>query len=161
MALRAAQPTSGVFITAEALVGAFRDAFAPQRVDVEFFEDLSGIDFVRVWEPNSPFFQLFSHETNPTNVDLLNWIVGGEGDEAVVGIEAYETLVVGAREREAKTCEIALKYRLPIDSYPAMWTDPKHQYGERGNQAMQELEEFWSANRPLRLRYANDPQAEP
>jgi hypothetical protein len=112
--------------------------FAPRVVEVEFYDDGSGIDFIKVWNANG-MFELYSYSTRPTAVDLVNSIFSEEGSPKIRGVEILEDSIVPHRESEAKNKELCSKYGLPNDSYPGQWAE----LSENGKKALEEWEQFW------------------
>ena len=96
--------------------------FAPRPVVLEFFEDWSGIEFIRV-ENGDGTFELYEFYTKPTQMDLINEIFGDRGGTPITDVEVRDMYLVTANERHAKLREICVRYGFPDDSYPAKWEE--------------------------------------
>jgi hypothetical protein len=114
--------------------------FGSRVVEVEFFEDGSGLDFIKAWNTNRTF-ELYSYSTRPTDDDLVNAIFSEEGGPRIRGVEIIEDTAVPRRESEAKFRELCSKYGLPEDSYPGQWGE----LSEDGKKAFEEWVRFLEA----------------
>ena len=95
--------------------------FNPNCVTVKYFEDLSGIDFIKV-EIRNDIFTLYSHWTKPTHIELLNDIFK-INEEKISEIEFLDEYVYLDEERETVFRNICEKFSFPLDSYPGQWPE--------------------------------------
>lgn len=86
--------------------------FAPKKAKVAFYEDGSGVDFVKIVH-NDVIFELFDFQTEPSHSDLLNEIFSPLVGEKVIGAKTTESNIVSNREYKDKAEEIRKKYNIP------------------------------------------------
>ncbi|WP_052714259.1 toll/interleukin-1 receptor domain-containing protein [Paenibacillus dauci] len=121
--------------------------FKPATVTIEYFEDLSGIDFIKV-DRDKDTFALFTYWTKPTEIEILNKIFN-EGSKKLHSIDFIDQYVVTDEEKTVFINSLEQKYDLPQESYPAQWTE----ISEHGESAVLEWEEWLFTRMPISLKY--------
>jgi TIR domain-containing protein len=72
--------------------------FAPRNVDVEFFEDGSGLNYVKLWNDDRTF-EIYSYGTRPTHMDLINTVFKSSGDQQIKGLEILDEVLIPVLRR--------------------------------------------------------------
>src|SRR5215831_4802339 len=114
--------------------------FAPRNVDVKFFEDGSGLAYIKVWNDDRTF-EIYSYGTRPTHIDLINSVFTCGGNQQIKGLEILDDVLISDTESTLKAAELCAKYGLPEDSYPGQWAE----ISESGKRAWDEWEQFWTS----------------
>lgn len=121
--------------------------FLPNKVNVEYYEDLSGIDYIKVDKGND-LFSLYTYDTKPTHLELLNEIFPSEKGQ-LDEINFIDQYVVTEEEKTRFLKSLQSKYQLPQESYPGKWPE-EH---EDGVKAYREWECFLFEAMPISLKY--------
>ncbi|WP_053078813.1 toll/interleukin-1 receptor domain-containing protein [Bacillus wiedmannii] len=121
--------------------------FKPKKAQIKFYEDLSGIDYLKVDGENG-MFSLYSYWTKPTHIVKLDEIFRVEGKK-LKDIEHLEEYVYFDSERDDVIDSIKAKYSLPSDIYPGQWTE----FGDKGQSAWDEWIEWHEERRVISLQY--------
>jgi hypothetical protein len=131
------------------LVGDLRarltEFFRPRKVVVEFLDDNSGLDFIRV-DNGDRTFQLYEYWSRPSYLDLLNQVFTTPGDPPIVDIEFVETIAWTNEEREAALREICERHNVPLETFFQQHTSP----------AWEEYERWLFENGPISLIRVGD-----
>lgn len=129
-------------ILVEKFIEKIRKYFSPKKVEIEFFEDMSGIDFIMVYNTDDTF-QLYSYHTKPSYIDLINKIFEDKEGQRITDIDIItDSYIVPQKEIDNKSKEIKAKYNFPEDSYPAKWED---------KEAVEEWEEWLKGKMAISL----------
>jgi hypothetical protein len=96
--------------------------FAPCQVVIEFDEDWSGLDFIRVDEGYG-IFQLYTYWSKPSYLDLITEIFGRTGEERINDLKLVDTNVWTEEERQKAVYEICLKYGIEVEQF---WKQRDH-----------------------------------
>lgn len=89
--------------------------FHPRKVEVELFDDASGIASIVVWNDDRTF-ELYSWETIPTDVELLTKIFIPDGSDQIRSVRGIEGGPYSLDERTAVIAEIKTKHGLARDA---------------------------------------------
>lgn len=125
--------------------------FRPRKVEIEFHEDWSGVEYIKI-ENNDDTFEYYSFYTRPTVMNLINDIFRRQGDSEIKGIELREEWIISAEERHKKLEEICLKHEYPKYSYPAKWMEISDDL-EKYNKAYKEWDEWLNSKLPVIFIY--------
>lgn len=132
------------------LVARVQSYFAPRLTEVEFYEDWSGVDYIRVQNPDGTF-ELFQHETSPSAEELILQVLAAANITGVTGFEvAVDRHVMSERERAAKQSEIARKYGLSEDLTPGEWGNAPIDEALRET-ALADWEQWFDFHMPVEL----------
>lgn len=107
-------------------IGGFRrrieEFFAPSQVVIEFYEDWSGLDFIRVDEGEG-IFQFYTYWSKPSYLDLITEIFGQAGEERIKDLKLVDANVWTDEERQKAVVEICLKYGIDVEQF---WKQHDH-----------------------------------
>jgi len=133
------------------LVSRIHAHFAPRVTEIEFYEDWSGIDYIRVHN-NDGTFELFQFDTTPTADQLIIDILAATSISDVTGFEIVaDHHVISTREREKKFEEITKNYGIPADLTPGEWYKASIDEALR-DIALAEWEQWFDYHIPVNLR---------
>jgi len=96
--------------------------FASSRVVIEFHEDWSGLDFIRVDEGDG-IFQFYTYWSKPSYLDLITEIFRQAGEERINDLKLVDTNVWTEAERQKAVINICLKYGIEVEQF---WKQPDH-----------------------------------
>lgn len=104
------------FIAYKDFIRKIEDYFAPRKVEVEFYDDDSGIDFIKIATDDIMIFEAFSYETNPSLADLLNEIFPLGDDQKIENACRWgDGYFIPSKKSYKKEEEIRQKFNLPDD----------------------------------------------
>lgn len=95
------------------------DHFAPRAVTVEFFDDESGLNFIKVDNGDSTF-QLYEYWSRPSYLDILNEVFRSRDEPPVTDLAIPETIVWSERERIDAVASIIGRHGLKKEDF---WKD--------------------------------------
>lgn len=124
-----------------------KNYFASQSVIVKYYEDLSGIDYIKV-DLGNDMFTLYSFWTKPTHIEVLNNIFKQDSKE-LISIEIMDDLIYLDKEKDDFFSNLLEKFSLPKDSYPGQWEE----LNENGLEAYNEWHNWLEERRPISLIY--------
>jgi len=84
--------------------------FAPRTVEIKFFEDLSGLENIKV-NNGDRTFQLYDYWSYPSYIDLFNEIFVNS-EKPIIDIEIVETLLWSAEERDQFVTSTCKEFRI-------------------------------------------------
>lgn len=116
--------------------------FSPRKVEIKYFEDLSGIEYIKV-DSEESIFTYYSYWTKPTINSLLTEIF----KIALNDVEFMDEYVYLDTDSEEVLQKLIKKYKLPKDSYPGQWSE----LSEGGEKAWSEWEEWFEERRVVAL----------
>lgn len=134
---------------AETFIAHIRDHFHPRAVEVKFWEDSSGVEYVRV-ENGGGTFELFTEYTEPTLSELIEVVFSREPDYGVEGVAMREAYIVTEQGRRKKLREICIRYGFPENSIPALWRAIGRD-GEKVERALEEWNHWLQGKCPISL----------
>ena len=105
------------------------DYFRPRKTLLEFYNDGSGIDFIRISNADNTF-DLYNYNTRPSHYDLINQLFPFPG-KRVKGVVLSETAVVTQEQMDRALERIRASCGLSGDC-AANWKGPKAQMERAG-----------------------------
>lgn len=129
-------------ILLEDFLAKIEEYFGVRKTEVEFYEDWSGIDYIKV-QNDDKTFELYTYDTRPSHIDLINKLFRNEGSPHIENVELKESFIISERERSQKHDEIKAKYNLPKDSYSGQWNDRASE-DENCKKAWAEWDTWWN-----------------
>jgi hypothetical protein len=87
------------------------DYFKPRPIELELFDDASGIANIVVWNEDRTF-ELYSWETMPTDMELISKIFIPDGSEQIREVQGIEGGPFSIEERDQVIAQLNEKYGL-------------------------------------------------
>lgn len=126
-------------ILVEDFVARIKGYFNPRRVEIEFYDDWSGVNYIKVHNDDTTF-ELYDFYTRPTYLDLVNKVFGDPRDAPIKDLQIRDGYFISGQEEKKKHDEVRKKYNLPEDSFAGQW----HERGENDESFRRAWEEWIS-----------------
>lgn len=134
------------FISVENFIKCIQEYFAPRKTEVRFFEDFSGLQYIRV-DNGDGTFAVYEYWTKPTYIDILNKIFRQKNELKIIDVELAgdklsPSVDVNDAVSEKEFRRIEKKYSIKHSKYAAQWEQnaPSKQAHKK---AMEEWDTFW------------------
>ena len=122
--------------------------FAPRAVTVHFFEDESGLDFIKI-DNGDLTFELYEYWSKPSYFDLIHKVFLKPGEPPVTDLVIPQALVTTDAERDEMVTEMCLRRGISKEFFWSKIGDPQGDAAIIA--AKSEYDEWWFDQSPLAL----------
>lgn len=126
------------------------DHFAPSVITIEFFDDESGLNFIKVDNDDSTF-QLYEYWSKPSHLDVINEVFRKLGEPLITDLVIPEATIFWTdKERDETIAAIIDRHGLSIEE---LWKsyEPGHESHDKWKAARDEYDRWFFEQKAISL----------